>query len=81
LLLSDADKTRAAEEVFRLSQELANSRKALEMKNMELSTALTSFAEHQKKVPHRPFVLSEETQTTSFMASFSFWPLVVSPIH
>jgi len=49
----ESDKTRAAEEVYRLSQELANSRKALEMKNKELSTALASFADHQKKAEDR----------------------------
>mmetsp|Transcript_20448 Transcript_20448/g.26615 ORF Transcript_20448/g.26615 Transcript_20448/m.26615 type:complete len:690 (-) Transcript_20448:324-2393(-) len=49
----ESDKTRAAEEVFRLSEELANSRKALEMKNKELSMALASFAEHQAKAEER----------------------------
>jgi hypothetical protein len=44
----EAEKARAAEEVLRLSQELANSRKALEMKNKELSLALASFSEHQR---------------------------------
>lgn len=49
----EADKGRAAEEVYRLSQELANSRKALEMKNKELSMALASFGEHQKNAEQR----------------------------
>jgi len=49
----EADKTRAAEEVIRLSQELANSRKALEMKNKELSLALASFSEHQRNAETR----------------------------
>ena len=49
----EADKGRAAEEVYRLSQELANSRKALEMKNKELSLALASFSEHQRNAEKR----------------------------
>jgi len=45
----DADAGRAAHEVDRLSEELAKSREALELKNKELSQALQSFADHQAK--------------------------------
>ena len=47
--LRDSDKTRAAEEVFRLTQELASSQTQLEVKNFELSNALSTFTEQQKK--------------------------------
>ena len=60
----DADKSRAAEEVFRLSQELANSRKALEMKNKELSMALASFSEHQRNAEARDAELRQATGAT-----------------
>ena len=51
----EADKSRAAEEVYRLSQELANSRKALEMKNKELSIVeqLGLFGNHRRGGPEK----------------------------
>jgi len=55
----ESDKTRAAEEVFRLSEELANSRKTLELKNNELSMALSSFAQHQEKAEERSKEMSK----------------------
>lgn len=49
----ETEKGRTAEEVLRLSDELASSRGALKMKSKELSTALTSFAKHQRNAEQR----------------------------
>mmetsp|Transcript_4547 Transcript_4547/g.10699 ORF Transcript_4547/g.10699 Transcript_4547/m.10699 type:complete len:1015 (+) Transcript_4547:84-3128(+) len=49
----DAVKSRAADEVRRLSMELERSRAALETKNKELSMALTSFSDYQAQTEAR----------------------------